>query len=580
MDGEASDIGLKVGSSWFSVRKLMENNMRIIDKRKQAGLIRLNEAQEKFYHEICKALRDSVPARFIILKARQLGFTTFIRCFTLVMTLFRANQDAIIMANTEANATAIFDEYKRTFDEIGKHNSTLTFSLQSRNGRILQTKNTKSSIRVAPPTEDAVRGTTPTCFHGSECSRWDNMDDIIAAVVDGIPAPADNPVTFVFLESTANGMNEFKDYWDKAMAKENIYIPLFFPWFINKAYAQPYSGFELTDYEKEQKEKYGLSNAQIAFFRYQFVTHNKNLKLTLQEYPFCASDAFITSGTGVFDNELIGKRKEEVAKIKPINGFYRYKIRSVQSDIEDWSMSEIKFVEGEFGSVKVFEEPMKGVPYVIGVDMSEGVGNDRSVAFVIRNDTKKEVAIFASNSIAPEKFALEVHAIAKSYNNALVSIEVQRGGTAIATFKKLNYENLYIRDRDEANIQDSLSGMYGFKTTQATKQMAIDIFKRYCEEDDHPYSIIMDYETLTEMETFVYEYGLNRDTPKLAAAGKKHDDRVMAAAIAYYTSRQETTLVSEEVINKTNELPWQLRSDEEDNEESDEVENLWRRITI
>lgn len=61
VDGEASDIGLKVGSSWFSVRKLMENNMRIIDKRKQAGLIRLNEAQEKFYHEICKALRDSVP---------------------------------------------------------------------------------------------------------------------------------------------------------------------------------------------------------------------------------------------------------------------------------------------------------------------------------------------------------------------------------------------------------------------------------------------------------------------------------------------------------------------------------------
>lgn len=578
VNSDFKDFGLKIGNSWYSVRKLIESTMWIIDKKRESRLIKLNYAQEKLFFEICKCLGERRACNFIILKARQLGFTTFISAFLFIMTFFRANQDSVIIANTTDNASKIFTKYRYYYDMLKANVPSLAPVLQNKTGNQIVSKNTHSSIRIAPATQDAVRGTTITGFHGSECAFRDNIEDILLASKSAIPSSSINPITFFFLESTANGENAFKDYWDIAnenVGEEGAYIPMFFPWYENSEYKEYYNGFVLTPYEKEQKEKYNLSNEQIAFFRKQYLGFGKNLQKTLQEYPFCPSDAFSSSGNGVFDNMAIQKAKDTARFNKATIGFFDYNIETIS--IDDFKMKDLKFIESNAGHIKIHELPLKGVPYCIGVDMAVGLGNDSSVAVVIRNDTKRVVAIMESNSIPQEKYSLDVVALGRFYNNALVCPETAYGGTCVSYLKKFNYQNIFKRTNEETSVSENYLSVYGFKTTFTSKQSAINLTREICSEETIPYSNVVDYGILCQMESFVYEYGNSNDSTKvkMKGAGAKHDDRVMALAIAYYSTTQQDTSVYIEKENKESQLPWQLQS-----EETEKVESIWEEQYI
>lgn len=562
-----NDIGIKIGEDWYSVRLLIENKMYIISKEKKPTLLKLNYAQNKLYKKICECLLNGVPCNFIILKARQLGFTTFISAFLFVMTFFRGYQESVIIANTMDNASKIFAKYRFYYDTLKELKMPIP-ELQNKTGNNLFTKHTKSSIRIAPSTSDAVRGTTITGFHGSEVAFWGNIDDIVSAAKSALPDITINPCSFFFMESTANGQNDFKEYWDSAN-EDGSYIPMFFPWFENEEYKLPYNGFILTPFENEMKEKYKLSNEQIAFFRAKYLSFKKNLQLTLQEYPFCPSDAFMTSGSGVFNNQEIARRKDEVRKQKCMLGFFKYETKAFS--IDDWTMFSKTFVSSNAGHIKIFEKPIKGVPYVIGVDMAVGLNNDSSVAQVIRNDTKKQVAVMSSNSIPPEKFSIDVVALGYLYNNALISPETAYGTTIINTLKKFDYRNIYIRTGSSDSLNDNYMSLYGVKTTSITKPQMIDLMRQICV--DSYYKNIMDYGTLNEMESFIYEYSDNSDKVKIKGSGNKHDDKVMALAIAYYSSSQQDSFIQVDSKEEEKELPWALQSDivETENDVWDEI---------
>ncbi len=580
VSGEGTDLEIRIRTTWYSVRKLIEKTMYIITKDKKSELLKLNYAQQDLFFEICKCLRDGKSCNFIILKARQLGFTTFISAFLMVMTFFRQNQEAVIIANTTDNASKIFQKYRFYYDSLKEHIPSVAPVLQNKTGNQLVTKSTHCSIRIAPATSDAVRGSTITGFHGSEVGFWSSIDEIIAAAKSAIPEKNINPVTFFFLESTANGENDFKDYWDDAcenVGQSGSYIPKFYPWYDNPDYVLPYDGFVLTPFEKEQKEKYNLSLEQIAFFRSKFLGFKKNLQLTLQEYPFCPSDAFMTSGSGVFDNQAIRNAKDIVRNFKFKNAFFEYEVKT--PSLDDFILSDIKLVESEAGHIKVYEKPQNGVPYVIGVDMAVGLNNDSSVAVVIRNDTKKVVAIMESNTMPQEKYSIEVVALGKFYKDALICPETAYGGTVISYLKKFNYSNIYQRYGDATNISDNYLSIYGFKTTFTSKQSAINVTREICSEQDTPYLNVTDYGILNQMESFIYDYQNSNDPNrvKMKGSGNKHDDRVMALAIAYYCSNQQRTDVEIEREPKQEKICWELRTDED---EEREVDNIWGSIYI
>lgn len=565
-----SDIGIKVGQIWYSVRKLIENHYYIIDKAGESVLLKLNHAQEIVYKEVCERLYKRKRCAFVILKARQHGITTLIEALGHVLTMFRKNQNCVIIANTNENANKIF--MKMDYFQQHLKDQNLARELQSKTGNQMVTKEDPSSIRVAPATMDAVRGTTVNFFEGSEVAFWDNQDDVLAAVLAAVPTVEINPVGFIFLESTANGFNAFKEIWDEANSvpkDKSIYVPIFLPWYINEDYRleEPLDERSLTAFEKEKMVKHGLDLYQMAFWRSKFVEYKRNRTLTLQEYPFDPSDAFASTGYGVFDTMLLEKRKEKLRDLPYLVGFMKHEIIPIGGDIDRLVMKNIEFRESEIGILKVFEKPIEGVPYVLGVDMAVGLGNDNSAVFVYRNDTKKQVASMTANNLPADTFSYDVAALAYWYNNALIAPEVNYGTTLIRILKKLDYENIYQREVDDTSNMEGFIQNLGIKTTQKNKPAMVDNFRAICEDDIEPYSNLMDYQLLTEMTSFVYDYGKGVNAGqsiKIKGAGKNHDDRVMAAILAYAGSEQQTTIVKTKEDKKSGKdqfMKWLYQED-------------------
>lgn len=585
VDTDELDIGLKLGEYWFSVQKIIETKIRIVYRDKTVGLLKLNKSQLKLYHAIAERLSKRLPLDFIILKARQLGFTTFIEAFIIVTTLFRANQEAVIIANTEENASKIFEKYKFSYQELKARTPQLAPTLQNQTGRILKTKTSNSSIRIAPSSVDAARGSTLSAFHGSECAFWANMDDVLAAVDAALPDVSINPVVFRFLESTANGYNTFKDYWDDAVkrfAKGEIggAVPFFFPWFEDDANQNPYDGFQLSEFEQMKMQKHHLTLDQMTYWHRQLVKKKGDLSLTLQEYPFDPEDAFRSSGECVFDIEALSHRKQEVLRLRPQTKSITCQIHSINGDIEDWKMDKIALKDDLNGALTLYEEPVAGVPYCIGVDMAWGLSHDNSVAQVIRNDTKKQVAILSSNKIKAERYGELVAALGYYYNNALVGVETAATGeTVISILKKLNYMNIYRRENDSTNVYNNLTEVYGVKTTKQSKNPMVTQCRYHCESYvEGRYRNVVDYDTLSEMEAFVYDYDNVKNDDDISTRAKmhgkgRHDDKVMALAIAYYISDQQKSYVEKEAeVEPEFRFPPELQTDDDDNYE---VEDVW-----
>src|SRR3954453_14715452 len=95
-------------SAW---RWRIDNLYHITDKNGQKLRFQMNWAQEALFNEM--------SFQNVILKARQLGFTTFIQIFMLDACLFNSNVRAGTIAHTLTDAQTIFrDKIKFPYDNL------------------------------------------------------------------------------------------------------------------------------------------------------------------------------------------------------------------------------------------------------------------------------------------------------------------------------------------------------------------------------------------------------------------------------------------------------------------------------
>ena len=96
------------GYAWAIENGGLNNLYYITDKRGEKLLFKCNWAQEQIYADLhyCN----------IVLKARQLGITTFITLLFLDTALFNSNISCGIVADTEENAKYIFRKIKFAYD--------------------------------------------------------------------------------------------------------------------------------------------------------------------------------------------------------------------------------------------------------------------------------------------------------------------------------------------------------------------------------------------------------------------------------------------------------------------------------
>ena len=103
--------------------------------------------------------------------------------------------------------------------------------------------------------------------------------------------------------------------------------------------------------------------------------------------------------------------------------------------------------------------------------------------------------------------------------------------------RKMGFKKIY-QDQDVEDLSNRYMNKLGYKTKQNNRQYMIDLFKIAFREDP---SIINDYETICEMESFQVVKN-SKGKEKAEATGGEHDDLVMAMC-GFYLCRGAHTSV-------------------------------------
>lgn len=507
----------------------IESCLKIKTKSGMVVPFRLNDAQRKLY-AVAKRQQDAgKPVRLIILKARQLGFSTLTEGLIFHACATRRNVNALIVAHREDATANLFRMSKLFYDELP---APVKPMLRASNAQELVFENPsklrserearpglRSRIRCATAGGRGIgRSDTLQCVHLSEYAFWPDGADGKASTLAGIlQAVPSLPGTMVVIESTANGFEDFKERWDAAVAGENDFEPVFFAWFENPEYSMPVvPGTEWTPEERDLKAAYQLTDEQLQWRRWCIANNcGGSLDMFRQEYPASPGEAFLHSGTGVFDNEQIVLRLERLPGPAGRGEF-----------------ADGEWTESETGAITLYELPEEGVPYVLGGDTA-GEGSDYFTAIVIDNVSGRIVAKLRQKYSEPE-YVRQIFALGRFYNDALVAIETNFSTYPVMKLQEMEYPNQYSREREDTYTRQ-MRKSYGFRTDRQSRPRAIanlvEVFS------SHP-EWFTDRELLEEMLTFCY----NEDHRPEALAGK-HDDLVMGAAITYAVRHQQRMTV-------------------------------------
>ncbi len=277
----------------------VSNLYEIMDKQGKVIPFRPNWAQN--------ALMDELHKRNIILKARQLGFTTLIDIMFLDYALFRKNARCAIVADTQENAERIFqDRIKFVYEHTPAWLRALRPTIKD-SARSLHFNN-NSEIRVGLD----LRGGTYQRLHISEFGKIAAVDrqkaeKIITGAINTVATGG-----MIFIESTAVGVDdEFHRLYmaaERNMTTGRELTPLdwkphFFPWWKHPDYRLLDTDMVIPqgykDYFHRLAKEHGieLDTQQKAWYVATAATQGQGM---WKEYPSRAEEAFAASLEGAY----------------------------------------------------------------------------------------------------------------------------------------------------------------------------------------------------------------------------------------------------------------------------------------
>lgn len=481
--------------------------LKVRTKQNEIKPFALNSVQRRFHEEVEDQRRRTGRVRKIILKGRQQGFSTYVAGRKYWRLSQRRAKKGLVVAHKADSTRALFDMYQR-FHNMCPPMLQPETKYSSRKELVFSKLDT--GIMVATAGGDGIaRGETISDTHLSEIAFWQasTANENLNGLLQAIPNSDD---TEVFIESTANGFNIFKELWDGAVAGTNEFEAFFAAWFETPEYRMPVpDGFERTLEEEDLAAKFGLDDEQLVWRRRKIAANGR--ELFMQEYPCTPDEAFIASGRPVFNPEQIVELLQSAPE--PIYSM----------DVEEVAQGEYVLAKLPYGRMNVYRDHDPGDTYAIAADIGMGVRDgDWSVAHVLDSE-KRQVAVFRAQ-VHPDYFASILKAMGTYYNMALIAPERNNHGllTCVRLWKDLAYPNVFL-DIAEGQTEDKDSLNIGFATTAKTRPLIIDRLRASMREGDIE---VYDKTTLKEMQTFVVN-----EAGKMEAENNCHDDCVMSLAI-------------------------------------------------
>lgn len=212
------------------------------------------------------------------------------------------------------------------------------------------------------------------------------------------------------------------------------------------------------------------------------------------------------------------------------------------------STQELREAGSLFDMLQVWEPPRKrgARRYVIAVDVSDGLGKDRSVIEVARMGTLEEpaeqVAEFVTDSVAPGQLASIVFAVGNWYVDAdgvpaVVAIECNNHGLSVQDTMQLHlgYQSWYVWEYyDAADPSRRYSNKIGWYTTPRTRPLLLDKFHTALTAVD-PITGLPDFVTHSPiLHDELQDFQTSGALWEAEASRGAHDDTVIACAIANY----------------------------------------------
>ena len=412
-DNQGAGSGeIEPGKLWQRNRRdgFIEEVLKIRTKSARGISLKLNRAQREYS---CVVTRNKAKKN-VVLKARQVGITTYIAARFFVQTITHEGTLSLQVTHDRESAEDVFRIVRRFWENLPDHAREGTLRTSHCNARQLVFPELDSEYCLASADENAGRGRTIQNLHCSEVSRWGREGDEALASLRAAVVPGGD----IVLESTANGAwGHFYREWQRA--EETGYQRHFFPWWYEESYvAEPEpSLLSLTEEEKALMNEQGLNAKQIAWRRQQWASLRG---LAAQEFAEDAVSCFRASGECVFEVETV-----EAA------------LKWVSEPVE----------RRENGRLAIWLPAQAGKQYVIGADPAGGgADGDYSVAEVIDRDSGMQCAELCGH-YPPREFALKVMELGKEYNTAMLAVERNNHGmTVLAHLETWECPNLYWQD--------------------------------------------------------------------------------------------------------------------------------------
>lgn len=506
----------------INTKEYIERYIKIRDKKGSIIDLKLNSPQQKLYDIIKEHKKARKPVRIIILKARQMGFSTLTESILFKETVTKFNRRTGIITHLASATTNLFNMSKLMLDNLP---ADMKPSIKKSNAQELIFDNDsgtglKSRIKcMTAGTSGVGRSDTFDNLHLSELAFWEG--DVTATLTGLFQAVPNLPDTMIIIESTANGYEKFKELWDDAVNGDSDFIPLFVAWYELPEYSMPYTGFKLTAEEESLKATFNLTNDQLEWRRWCIRNNCQNrVEQFRQEYPSSPDEAFISTGRCIFDKEAVIERLKHVEK--PIKqGYFTYNEEMAQRNV----MTDIKWVNDPKGYIRLYKLPNmpQFTKYAIGCDTAGETDGDFFSADVIDAKSLEQVATMYMQT-DEDLFAKQIYCLGKYYKDALISIETNFSTYPQKKLEEFGYQNFYVRETVD-RFDKSVTKQFGFNTNRKTKPLILASLVELVREHT---DIFNDERTLREMLTMV-----KKPDGKQEAEDGYHDDRVMSMAIAY-----------------------------------------------
>jgi hypothetical protein len=533
----------------------------------------LYDGQRRFISAVFDALEEDIHEIYV-LKSRQLGLSTIARALTMFMLGVHNGLKGAVVFDTDTNKQESRSELTVMINDLP---SSLKFPKIASDNRMGLTLNNDSKllfmsagVKRTKTSGTLGRSVGLSLAHLSELCSWDN-DEGLEAFQQSLSDV--NPDRLYIYESTARGFNLWHTMWKAARVDPMHCKCIFLGWWSKPSQSIPkdspdfrlYGIYPPSDKELARmqtvKEKYGhdITEEQLAWVRRKMnpgaamadlgdsAPDFEGSNLRLAEQAWTEDEAFQQTGATFFSAEALTDQTRLYASKNHKNYWFQCGEEFINTKV--YKARTYKDTQ-----LKVWEEPVVGASYVVGVDPAFGVNeaNDHSAIEVLRcyADGVDQVAEYTAGLTTTRHLAWVLSAIMGWYGAGenMVRYILELAGPGYAVFNALKDLQVYLRvghkmkeveeqglsnvfQNVQAYIYQRADAMgpgfnYHWLASHDRKVMVMESLRDYVTNGTFR---IRSSELIDEMNRVARQDDGGVEAPK-----SQRDDRVIAAALATY----------------------------------------------